>query len=62
MSKVDRFEVDKLTSMDAGYPHHDAVPKLPAVPSVVNPPPPPNNWSWTRFNDDVHPQKELGSV
>jgi 2-hydroxychromene-2-carboxylate isomerase len=58
MSKVDRFEVDGLTSMDANYPPDDAVPELPPVPDVVNPPPPPDNWNWSRFNDDVHPQAE----
>ena len=52
MSKIDRFEVDKLTSMDADYPHDDAVPELPPVPDVVNPPPPPDNWNWSRFNDE----------
>jgi 2-hydroxychromene-2-carboxylate isomerase len=57
VSKVDRFEVDKLTSMDADYPADDAVPDLPPVPDVVNPPPPPDNWNWSRFNDDNHPQK-----
>jgi hypothetical protein len=36
MSKVDRFEVDKLTSMDADYPHDNAVPDLPAVPNAVD--------------------------
>ena len=56
MSKVDRFEVDKLTSMDADYPHDDAVPELPPVPDAVNPPPPPDNFNWTCFQDDVHPQ------
>ena len=55
MSKVDRFEVDKLTSMDADYPYDDAVPELPPVPDAVNPPPP-DNWTWTRFNDDIHLQ------
>ena len=58
MSKVDRLEVDKLTSMDADYPHDDAVPELPPVPDVVNPPPPPDNWNWSRFNDDIHPQEK----
>ena len=57
MSKVNRFEVDKLTSMDADYPPDDSVPELPPVPDAVNPPPPPDNWNWSRFNDDNHPQK-----
>jgi len=56
MSKVNRFEVDKLTSMDADYPADDAVPELPPVPDAANPPPPKDNFNWTRFLDDVHPQ------
>jgi hypothetical protein len=40
MSKIDRLEVDKLTGMDADYPHDDAVPELPPVPDAANPPPP----------------------
>lgn len=56
MSKVYREDVDKLTSMDADYPNDDAVAELPPVPDAVNPPPPPDNWNWSRFNDDVHPQ------
>lgn len=55
MSKVNRFEVDKLTSMDADYPSDDAVPELPPVPDAVNPPPP-DNFNWSHFQDDVHPQ------
>jgi hypothetical protein len=58
MSKVRREDVDKLTSMDADYPHDDAVPELPPVPDAVNPPPPPDNWNWSRFNDDIHPQRK----
>jgi hypothetical protein len=38
--KIDRNEVDKLTSMEADYPHDAAVPGLPLVPSVVKPEPP----------------------
>ena len=56
MSKVNRFDVDKLTSMDADYPRDDAVPELPPVPDAVNPPPPPDNFNWAHFQDDVHPQ------
>ena len=57
MSKVHREDVDKLTSMDADYPHDDAVPELPPVPDAVNPPPPDDNFNWLHFQDDVHPQK-----
>jgi 2-hydroxychromene-2-carboxylate isomerase len=52
-----RFDVDKLTSMDDDYPNDPNVPELPPVPDAVNPPPPRDNWNWTRFNDDVHPQE-----
>ena len=57
MSKVYRQEVDKLTSIDAVYPHDDAVPALPPVPDAVNPPPPPDNFQLSRFQDDIHPQQ-----
>jgi hypothetical protein len=56
MSKVNRLEVDKLTSMDADYPADNAVPELPPVPDAANPPPPEDNFNWSRFQDDVHPQ------
>jgi hypothetical protein len=55
MPDFTRFDVDKLTSMEDDYPHDPNVPDLPPVPDAVNPPPPRDNWNWTRFNDDVHP-------
>jgi 2-hydroxychromene-2-carboxylate isomerase len=58
MTKIDRYEVDKLTGMDANYPVDDAVPDMPLVPDAVNPPAPPDNFSLTHFQDDVHPQLE----
>ncbi len=55
MSKVNRLEVDKLTSMDADYPADNAVPELPPAPDAVNPPPSRDNFNWLHFQDDVHP-------
>lgn len=58
MANFTRFDVDQLVGMDADYPNDPNVPDLPPVPNAVTPPPPRDNWNWTRFNDDVHPQAE----
>lgn len=57
MSKYGRAITDKLTGMDADWPHDPSVPELPPVPDAVNPPPPPDNFNWLHFQDDAHPQK-----
>jgi len=46
MPKYDRTITDKLTGMDADWPHDPSVPELPPVPDAVNPPPPPDNFNW----------------
>ena len=54
---TDYTVTDKLTGMDADWPHDPNVPELPPVPDATNPPPFKDNWLWKYYDDHMRPPR-----
>lgn len=52
--------MDRLSDMDATWPHDPAVPKLPPLPATDDPPLDPDSFLSAHYRDNIHPPKVEG--